>query len=480
MPYDLYSTLSGEQREHYDLMLETNYVLLRCDEWAFLEEDEQSTLSRSVSWIQSLQPTLPLFGLDPSSYPQGSISANRHYYEALRNYLGGAFPSNPTFNFLRQGLSNLLRLRRDDSSANLSYLFGSYYRISETLGGREPKKYRHVEVNLRHSATALWILCEESNGTLTEPLQNSLVAFMDRLRRYLSKNEDWEKDSYRHLTLASALNTFDATVRRFHSSDLTRRAKRLKDDCRTVLLSASCIARKTDGEYAWCLPSVNKSRMAKYEFYLDAFVLTQVPQLLESPKAQSVVRGMLANKIDSNFGYGIPLHKLTGFSKLGDAAPDFGATASCLFLLWYCLSNGIGGAEWLDFCGINVGWLLSFCLGTYDQKSFYLLPHSENNTKVLLLPRYNHDRARAAALDQLIYNFKLAINGEMERKGKLNSVLRKIPDRRFAHVKEIIRGWQIPRYWRDQTSWEFTGWSEVGQVIGGLAVGTLKGLGSIP
>src|SRR6185437_10919717 len=98
MSYDIYATLSTDQRERYDLMLETNYILLRCDEWAFEEEVEQSALSTSVSWIQSLQPTLELFGLDATSYPTGSISANRHYYEALRNYCGDVFSSSPEFN----------------------------------------------------------------------------------------------------------------------------------------------------------------------------------------------------------------------------------------------------------------------------------------------------------------------------------------------------------------------------------------------
>jgi hypothetical protein len=478
MSYDIYSTLSSEQRERYDLMLETNYILLRCDEWAFEEEDEHSTLSTSVSWIQSLQPTLELFGLDASSYPTGSISANRHYYEVLRNYCGNAFLSTPEFNFLRYGLNNLVRLRRDDSSANLSYLFGSYYRIAETLAGRESKRYRHVEVSLRHSATALWILCEESRQTLTESLQNSLVAFMDRIKRYLSRNEDWEKDGYRHLTLVSAVNTFKATSRRFRTSDLTRRAKALEHDCLSELLSSRCISRGPDGEYSWDTPSTAKSKMAKYEFYLDAFVLAQVPALLNHPKAQSVVRRMLSNRMDSHIGYGVPLHRLVNFPTLQAALPDFGATAACLFLLWYCLDNDTGGSEWLRYCRSNFDWLRNFCLGAYDQPCFYVLPHSENNTKVLLLPRFNYDEMRVEAVDQHIYDLKLAINEEMERKGNLNRLFRKISAPKYDHIKEIIEGWQIPRYWKNQKAWEFTGWSEAGEFIGGLGVGTLKALTS--
>lgn len=476
MSHDFYSNLSGNQRERYDSMLDTNYVLLRCDEWAFQEQDEESNASRSLSWIQSLQPTLGLFGLDAKSYPQGSTSANRHYYQALRNYLGGAFPATPEYTFLRQGLNNLLRLRRDDSSPNRSYLFGSFYRTVETVGGRERKKYRSVEVSLRHSATALWILCEESNGALTQPLQESLVMFMARIKAYLSKNEDWNKDSYRHLTLSSAVNAFDSTGRRFHTSQLTQRAEALKADCWNALLSTSCLDRGADGEYRWFLPAVSKSRMAMYQFYLDAFVLTQVPQLLESSKAQSVVRVMLANKVDSEFGYGIPLHRIIDFPTLNDAVPDFGATASCLFLLWYCLSNEIGSVEWLEHCEANLGWLLNFCLNAYDQQQVYRLPHSENNTKVLLLPRYNFDEARGSKLDRHIYDLKVAINLEMERKGNLHKSLKRISTPGFDHVKDIIEAWQIPNYWKTQKSWKFTGWSEIGQFIGGIGIGTLKAL----
>src|SRR6185437_5923455 len=169
---------------------------------------------------------------------------------------------------------------------------------------------------------------------------------------------------------------------------------------------------------------------------------------------------------------------LVSFPKLELAIPDFGATAACLFLLWYCLDNDTGDAEWLRYCRSNLDWLLGFCLGAYDQHCFYVLPHSENNTKVLLLPRFNYDGTRAASVDQYTYHLKVAINEEMEQKGNLNRLFRKISIPRYDHVKEIIEGWQIPRYWKNQRSWEFTGWSEAGEFIGGLGVGTLKALTS--
>ena len=120
MNFDFYSQLSRQERERYDLMLTTVYVLLRCDEWHFIQVDETDREYLCVSWLLSIQPTLDLFGLKPGLYPQGSISANFHYYNALRAYFGGNLPKTQEFSVLRQELLNFLMLRRDDSSANRS------------------------------------------------------------------------------------------------------------------------------------------------------------------------------------------------------------------------------------------------------------------------------------------------------------------------------------------------------------------------
>src|SRR5579885_2064233 len=160
MRFNFFEDLDREQCSRYDLMLATTYILLRCDEWRFVEVDENGRETVSVSWLQSIQPTLELFGLDPKSYPQGSVSADRHYYQALKNYLGGSFPRSSEFTLLRQGLRNFLTLRRDDSSPSSSLLFGSCFSVAHSVGTRDPRPYRSVSVNLRHTATALSILSE--------------------------------------------------------------------------------------------------------------------------------------------------------------------------------------------------------------------------------------------------------------------------------------------------------------------------------
>lgn len=260
--------LTKKQKLKYDLMLETNYVLLKCDEWKFIETDENNIESMSLSWILSIQPTLDLFGLRHDAYPQGSLSANRHYYECLRNYLGGSFPNTSEYNFFRSCLGNMIRLRRDDSSPTRSYLFGSYYKNFRALGSRDPKDYRIISISLRHSASALWILCEESFGSISELLKNSINSFLLFVQNYLSKNQDWQTDNYKHLTLASIINTCKAIINKFPDQNFIPQTQEIKKACETEIFSNDCITQSIEGEYEWKLPDIKKFKMAKYEYYL--------------------------------------------------------------------------------------------------------------------------------------------------------------------------------------------------------------------
>ena len=116
MNFDFYSKLSLKKRRKYDLMLDTHYILLMCDLGLFQEENEYQQKVLSASWIYSIQNTIEVFGFKPSSYPHGSISANRLYYEALKNYSKGLFTSEIENGLLIKGLINFLRLRCDDNS----------------------------------------------------------------------------------------------------------------------------------------------------------------------------------------------------------------------------------------------------------------------------------------------------------------------------------------------------------------------------
>lgn len=480
MPYDFYPKLTKEEQERYDLMLETNYVLLRCDEWEFLEEDETGKTHRSSSWIHSIQPTLEMFGLEPKSYPQGSTSANRHYYEAIRLFFDDEFPPTAEFNNLRDGLKNLLTLRRDDSSPNLTYLFGSYYKVLQSVSSRTPQRYRSVEVSLRHSAAALWILCEESGGNLSKPLQESLAAFLGRMRRYLAKNQDWQRDGYKHLTLGSAMKTCQSLIDKFPQSELSKEAEGVKAGCHEAILSDDCLSQTIYGDCFWSLPDPHTSPMAKYEFYLNGFVLTQVPELLVDPQVQSLSRAMVGSGLASGLGLGIPIHRLIKYAKTEEAKPDFGATASCAFITWYSLNNEVGDAGWLSFCEKQFGALLRFCLSTYDRVDYYVIPHSENNTKILFLPRFNLADWRIKRIETYITQLKSAIGSEMEKHdGRLSKRLGEIQaPPGLEHVKDIILTWNITKYWKEQKRWKFSAWTELGEFFGGYTVSALRSLNS--
>lgn len=204
MQFNFYDRLSHEDKIRYNRMLETHYVLNRCDECSFIETDANGKKSLSSSFMLSIQQAKKLWGMDPSYYPQGSVSANRHNYEAVRNYLGGKYPLEYEFNLLRQGLVNFLRLRRDDSSNTKSFLFGSSYQSLSTISGREFRKYRSVEVSLRHTAAALWVLLEDSQlKKFNQVLKQSVDSFLKRVKSFTEMNDDWKSDIFKHLTIAA-------------------------------------------------------------------------------------------------------------------------------------------------------------------------------------------------------------------------------------------------------------------------------------
>ena len=479
MTFNFYNELSNEQQNKYDLMLETNYILLRADELFFIETDEKEKDSLSATWLHSIQPSLDLFGLDHDAYPQGSISANRLYYEAIRNYLGRHFNIDQETNLLRQGLRNFLTLRCDNSATNSSYLFGSYFKLSQTLGSRDPHKYRNVDVNLRHSANALWILLEESGESISPPLEKSLLCFLTRIQDYLSGKEEWATDNFRHLTLASTINTCNTALKKSLSKKVSKLVTAIRTLCEKAIFSRECIIHNLYGGNEWRLPDANVSKMAKYEYYLNAFVLSQIPYLIEKKEIQLIIQDMINNKVESPYGYGIPIHRRINFKDQKDAMPDFGTTAAVLELLWYSISNGIGDSKWLSYCETTFMDLLDVCLNIYDKAEFYRLIHSENNAKILLMPRMNLDAERHKGISQLILKLKEAINIEMKNsKGKLPRLLDGIQmSDDLAHVKSIIKQWEISKYWKRQEKRAYFSKilnSETGEFLGSVAAGAIK------
>ncbi len=472
MKYNFYDELTEDKKNRYNLMLLTSYILLRCDEWSFIETDENDHESISVSWIQSIQPTLELFGLKSESYPQGSISANRNYYESLNNFLGSDFYCDKEFHFLRNGIRNFIRLRCDDTSPFKSYLYGSFFRIEKQIGVRDPYKYRHIDVSLRHSATALWILTKEVNQEENITLTISLNNFFNRMNSYLEKDEAWQRDHFKHLTLSSTINLCNSILIRNFSEGLINICKTIKEKCMASILSNNCLEQTIDGEYKWRIPSSNQHKMATYEYYLNTFSLTQIPELLMFPQIISIVKGMLQNLVKTPYGYGIPINSYQYQSDDENMKADFGASASVLYLLWYTLTNDECSSEWKKYCQYYFKIIFDFCLNAFDKKECYILPHSENNSKILLLPCFV-EKQEIIDSHKIITNIKNCIKDEfLSRNNKLYKNLNKVklPDE-LIFIKNIIRLWKIPTFWRKQKRWDFVSTvfnGPVGEFFGGI------------
>lgn len=479
MSFDFYNKLSIYQKNRYDLMLDTVYILLRSDEIVFLETDQHDNKSMSMSWLPSLRPFITKFGFKLDTYPQGSISANRFYYEGIRNYFGGTFPKTDEFNLLRQRLVNFLNLRRDDSSPHKSLLFGSYYSIVNS-NRRDQASYRAVDVSMRHAATALWILVEETKGGFSPQVEESIKVLLFRVDKYLSENEDWQSDVYRFLTISSIMNTFNAILRK-KPPKLTDKTLKLKQKCITKLLSDKCMRSDLTGNYEWYRPDKIEYKMATYEYFMNAFTLTQVPELLCEGRIQSIISGMISNRVNTKSGTGIPIHRQTDFTGAAEIVPDFGTTSMVLYLLWRSLEYNIGDASWQDYCLKNFDWLLSYCINNYDNKNAYVVPYMENNVKVLLMPKYNSSPDRELIVSEIISKTKRVIFDEIEqRKGKLNKALDKIEiPGEFKHIGDLIKRWQITEQWKEQKHWGIEcvwGWgpSEVGEFVAGAITGVVK------
>ncbi len=470
--YSILSTISDPQR--YDLMLESCYVLLRCDEWDFIETDENGIPSSSTSWIHSIQSALMMFGLDVTSYPQGSVSANRNYYEALRNYFDGKFPDNGDTNLLRERLRNFLRLRRDDSGTSNTDLYGSYFSTDKTHSSRDVTNFRKIETSLRHSAAALWILVEESLGNFRKDISDSLDSFFLHIKEYLSASDIWKRDKFKQLTISNTYNLCKSILKYSEDNKFRKNASSVILKCKKAIWSEDCLRQGDDGEYSWIYPQISKSKLAIYEYYLNSYCLAQMPELLNDKRAQSIVRGMLKNRINSLVGFGIPLHPLIIYNSQDNIKPDFGATASVLYFLWYSIENEVGGRKWIEYCKTNFDWVLQFCLKAYEKKEYYILPILENSSKILLMPRMKFDPIREEEINKYIEELKKnAIYPEMKtHEGKLHKSMKNIQSPTGLEcVKEIIGTWNLTEHWGSQKRWKFNfkiNSGKLGEFVGGI------------
>lgn len=466
-------------KKNYELMQLMFFILLRCDEKYFIESNENDKESMSFSWIHSIQSSLEKFGLDPSSYPQGSISANRNYYEALRNYCGGEFPDTTEFNYLRSSLKNFLYLRRDDSYHNGSLLFGSYFSVDRESGTRDPQVHRRVKYNLRHTGTALWLLIQETENKLTKNLEDSVISFFDSLEKYLQYQDEWHKDNLKSLTLSSAINVCKSLLKISMNAEVKERTIQIFNRCKEAVFHPDCLEESITGELNWKFPSFKSNPLGKYEYYLTGFSLAQLPEMVIDERIQRIVKGMINNKVDSPSGVGIPIHRLTYFLPKENILPDFGASSVVLYVLLYSLENELGGNLWLDYCKKNINWLLNFCLNTYDKTEYHHLEILENSSKILLLPNNSPDIVFDPEITSFITQLKDAIYTEMtEPTYNFHKVLAKIKSPAgLEHIKAFILKWEISRHYKNQNRWSFFGnanWSKIGEFCGGALKSVLS------
>lgn len=444
--FDFYHNLTTQQKKHYDLMLETHYVLLRCDECWFKEIDEHNQQSTSTSWLYSLAPTLRLFGYPPDSYPQGSFSANRFYYEAIRNYQQENF-FKPQFNQLRATIKNFIRLRCDDTRDNPTYQFESQFRIVKE-STREQRLYRLINPNIRHTASAIWILCEEqkynSENKLnsTDKLYKSIKGFLEIAENYLEKQLDKEIESYIHMTLSSIKQTCES-ITHVTTEHIQKKAEELQKKCIEKLISDQILEPTVTGTYRWKLPDPTKQQMANYEYFLNAFVITQIPEIINNPKIQTIIKDAINNTVEKDGKSGIPIHPIERFQNPKQAKPDFGATAETLVFLWQSITYGLGNNKWQEYCKEKFPQLLTQCLNLYNSEKNYLIPLPENHAKILLMPRFNKNQNRERRIHKYIEDIKQIIN--QKPKKEWENALNKISHPEgLEHVKIIIMTWEIP------------------------------------
>jgi len=184
------------------------------------------------------------------------------------------------------------------------------------------------------------------------------------------------------------------------------------------------------------------------------------------------MRGMLRNIVKTPYGNGMPINSYQYKSDSENVRADFGASASMLYLLWYLLENVELSYEWKNSCLNGFKTLLNFCLNVFDKSEFYILPHSENNSKILLLPIFLK-KEELESSKQIIDDIKNCIKNEIElRNNKLTKNLKKIylpPE--LICLRKIIELWKIPKYWEKQSRWDFVSTvfsSSFGEFVGGI------------
>jgi hypothetical protein len=474
MNYDFYSTLSPEEQIRYDNMLRTQYILLRTDECPFEEEDETGLTSVSVSYVHSIRHAKHLWGMEDEHYPQGSMSANALYVDALIAYHGGSMPETADYHYLRSAIQNLLRLRRDDSSPHCTRLFGSSYSIVETRAGKDLRRSRYVEVSMRHTAAALHLLFLLSANRRTTALDESSVAFVQRARQYLTSPDAWNQDPLRALTIASVRRTLLELVPLY--DNISRTLDGLACRCEKLLTGPECIVGDISGD-RFTFPSPAENALGAYEFYLTGSVLALTPDLMANENIQRVLMSILENEVDWMGLKGLPVHRRTLYPMGSQITPDFGMSVLCLRLMWYCLEHHVGDADWQDYCGARFASLLQYCLAAYQCPEAYVYPYNESTANALFMPQQGSAPEMERKVDEFIRSLQHCVAATfVGGRRRLDAELRHVPvPSGLSHTAEIIRLWRIEDHCRSEKSWERkkaasdVQWGSLGAFAGGFS-----------
>ncbi len=471
------ASLSRAELTAYKNMQLTNYVLLCCAEYTIPEKDEYESRSKgsSLTWIHSFRPTLDELGVKEGSYPEGSLSSNRIYLQALESFRGGEWYSCPENEEKRQEIIRFLKLRRDDSSGARSLLFGSSYSLSKDRATKSQRTHRIVEVSIRHSAAALWMLLKISKGANARIVSDSLAALGNSLRSYLSNEKEWRKDPFPQLTISSAIATLELAIDQKIRFESRTETQSLVKDLKSRLLSPHCFEEDIDGTCRLKLPPPKDNIFSGHEHFLVGFVLCQVPTMLAEPKMQGLLSSMLSNRLKTDHGTGIPVRRRSENSSAEALLPDFGISATALYLVWYCLRNRVGSDAWQKACKDSFVWLKDFCLNVYDNPTYYTFILNENSAKVLLLPRADFSAAEMRAAESVIQKVQRILRSSSRRRA--GNIDRKIADvempANLGHVKGIIKKWHVGKYRKKRSPWRVVAnwitWKIVLKFIGTLA-----------
>lgn len=430
--FDFYRKLSNEKKLKYDLMLHVHFLLLSCDEFDFYESKE-SKISRT--WLFSFKHILNEFSFSIDAYPEGSLTANRFFVDLTHKYL---INNEVELNDLREKTFNFLSYRRDDDSYNNSYLFGSTYDIITYKASRSIKPKKIVDVGLRHSISALCTIL-----VLTQEYSKQLLVSLSAVNKimvaYLGKNEEWQLDKYKFLTLASFIKLYNSLNRESLDPKLANALKRNYEKCvRALLNDEECITEKLNGGYDFAI-SPQEDVFKDYHYFFVCNALTLIPDLLNERRLQLIIKELINNGIESQSGFGIPVFPITHDSA-EEIKPDFGISSSVLYLLWYCLEHDIGDRQWLIYCEDHFEEILDFCINSFDKIEYYQFLLAENYSKILHMPNFS-----TSVNLELRQTLKNAIHKEViERKKYFSKAFMKL-NLQDEHniILDIVNKWNI-------------------------------------